>query len=122
MAVVNYFCGSELGGLEELQLVSREDLVGPRKAFLVCTLGLKSLRRMLFAKSFSVAEDLGSEVRSRNIIQSRYMSSIAAMIAWTWPRRMETVTGSPPLLLAKMTSSRVAFVTKAKNSFVTVME
>ncbi len=77
---------------------------------------------MLFAKSFSVAEELGSEVRSRNIIRSRCMSSIAAMFAWTLPRRMETVSGSPLLLLAVAASSGAVFVTEAKNAFATVME
>ena len=36
--------------------------------------------------------------------------------------RMETVSGSPPLILAAMASSRAAFVTKAKNAFATVMK
>ncbi len=50
------------------------------------------------------------------------MSYIAAMVAWTWPRRMETVSGSPPLLLAAMASSRGAFATAAKNAFATLMD
>ncbi len=77
---------------------------------------------MLFAKSFSAAEELRSEVRSRNNMRSRCMSSIAAMFAWTWPRRMETVWGSPPVSLAAMASSRAAFLREAKNACVTVMD
>jgi hypothetical protein len=44
------------------------------------------------------------------------------MFAWTWPRRMETVSGSPPSSLTAMAQSRVVLVTEAKNTLATVME
>jgi hypothetical protein len=50
------------------------------------------------------------------------MFSIAAIFVGTLPRRMATVSRSPPLLLAEIASSRVTFVTEANNALAKVME
>ncbi len=52
---------------------------------------VNSFLRTLFAKSCSVADELGLEVRSRKSIRSRCTSSIVAMLLLTWARRLRGV-------------------------------
>ena len=85
------------------------------------TSGVNSFMRMLFAKFRSVTEELGSEVRSKKIIRSRCMSSIAAMLLLTWAKRVREDYSSPSRA-AEMASSSVALVTEAKNALATMIE
>ncbi len=115
------FCRGELRGLEVLSLVGREDLVGSCGAPLVLDSRVNSFMRTLFAKSRSVAEELGLEVRSKKSIRSRCMSSIAAMLLDTWARRVRADFSSPSRA-TEMASSSAALVTEAKNALATVIE